>query len=142
MKKHFYLLSGQLYEYISSYEDCCVQPGKSYFTAIISAVLNASGYSTELGITNFNECAMAGNPIMESMPRQCATPDGRTFIEELENAVGSDKDEHGCIGSAGYSWCEASQKCLRIFEEFCPGAAASIIDSIQQKKLNIFQTRL
>lgn len=32
---------------------------------------------------------------------------------------GSDRDEHGCIGSAGYSWCEVKQKCLRIWEEPC-----------------------
>ncbi len=35
--------------------------------------------------------------------------------------VGGDKDEHGCIGSAGYSWCEAKQKCLRVWEEPCNG---------------------
>lgn len=33
--------------------------------------------------------------------------------------VGNNKDEHGCIGSAGYSWCEAKQKCLRPWEEAC-----------------------
>jgi len=33
--------------------------------------------------------------------------------------VGGDRDEHGCIGSAGYSWCEIKQKCLRIWEEPC-----------------------
>lgn len=33
--------------------------------------------------------------------------------------VGGDRDAHGCIGSAGYSWCEAKQKCLRIWEEGC-----------------------
>ncbi len=33
---------------------------------------------------------------------------------------GSDRDSHGCIGSAGYSWCESRQKCLRIWEEPCP----------------------
>ncbi|MFA6511946.1 MAG: hypothetical protein WCV86_02385 [Patescibacteria group bacterium] len=33
--------------------------------------------------------------------------------------LGGDSDEHGCIGSAGYSWCEAKQKCLRIWEEDC-----------------------
>lgn len=33
--------------------------------------------------------------------------------------VGGDQDEHGCIGSAGYSWCEAKQKCLRVWEEKC-----------------------
>ncbi|MFA5049391.1 MAG: hypothetical protein WC501_00120 [Candidatus Micrarchaeia archaeon] len=33
--------------------------------------------------------------------------------------VGSDKDEHRCIGSAGYSWCEPLQKCIRPWEENC-----------------------
>ncbi|MFA4855374.1 MAG: DUF333 domain-containing protein [archaeon] len=33
--------------------------------------------------------------------------------------VGNDADEHGCIGSAGYTWCEAKQKCLRSWEENC-----------------------
>ena len=36
-----------------------------------------------------------------------------------QQIVGGDKDEHGCIGSAGYSWCEAKQKCLRTWEENC-----------------------
>jgi len=34
--------------------------------------------------------------------------------------IGGDRDSHGCIGSAGYSWCESKQKCLRIWEEPCP----------------------
>lgn len=33
--------------------------------------------------------------------------------------VGNDRDEHGCIGSAGYSWCQVKQKCLRVWEEPC-----------------------
>ncbi|MDD5072056.1 MAG: hypothetical protein PHQ42_04985, partial [Patescibacteria group bacterium] len=36
-----------------------------------------------------------------------------------DNLLGGDRDEHGCIGSAGYSWCEAKQKCLRMWEEKC-----------------------
>lgn len=35
------------------------------------------------------------------------------------NIVGNDRDEHGCIGSAGYTWCEEKQKCLRVWEESC-----------------------
>ncbi|MEK7509876.1 MAG: hypothetical protein AAB605_04145 [Patescibacteria group bacterium] len=34
-------------------------------------------------ITNFDECATAGNPIMESYPRQCRTADGRLFVEDV-----------------------------------------------------------
>ncbi len=30
--------------------------------------------------------------------------------------VGSDKDEHGCIGSAGYTWNEESNQCVRAWE--------------------------
>jgi hypothetical protein len=37
----------------------------------------------------------------------------------LGNLVGNDKDEHGCIGSAGYTWCELKNKCLRTWEEKC-----------------------
>ncbi len=33
--------------------------------------------------------------------------------------VGNDSDSHGCIGSAGYSWCEQKQKCIRPWEENC-----------------------
>ena len=39
--------------------------------------------------------------------------------KNIEQVVGGDKDEHGCIGSAGYSWCEPKQKCLRVWEENC-----------------------
>lgn len=36
-----------------------------------------------------------------------------------EPLVGRDRDEHNCIGSAGYSWCEEKQKCIRPWEEDC-----------------------
>lgn len=36
-------------------------------------------------IGNFNECIGAGYPVMESYPRQCRTPEGQLFIEEIEN---------------------------------------------------------
>ena len=32
---------------------------------------------------------------------------------------GSDADAHGCMASAGYSWCEAKGKCIRSWEENC-----------------------
>ncbi|QBR01841.1 hypothetical protein E1956_32375 [Paraburkholderia pallida] len=30
--------------------------------------------------------------------------------------VGADRDAHGCIGSAGYSWCAHTQRCERPWE--------------------------
>ena len=32
------------------------------------------------------------------------------------NLTGADKDVYGCIGSAGYSWCERTQQCERPWE--------------------------
>lgn len=43
------------------------------------------------------------------------------MVEAEEQMLGTDKDEHGCIGSAGYTWCEQKQKCLRTWEEPCTG---------------------
>ena len=39
-----------------------------------------------------------------------------------KNLAGSDRDSHGCIGSAGYTWCEDRQKCIRVWEEPCTDA--------------------
>jgi len=48
--------------------------------------------------------------------------------------VGGDKDAHGCIGSAGYMWCEAKTKCLRIWEEACwPEATDAIKQAFADK---------
>lgn len=33
--------------------------------------------------------------------------------------LGGDRDEHGCIPSAGYVWCEKLGKCIRPWEEKC-----------------------
>ncbi|HEX2178708.1 MAG TPA: hypothetical protein VHL54_04195 [Actinomycetota bacterium] len=35
-------------------------------------------------INNFEECAAAGNPVMESYPEQCRTPDGRLFVRVID----------------------------------------------------------
>eukprot|EP00746_Dinoflagellata_sp_MGD_P137080 gnl/MRDRNA2_/MRDRNA2_70913_c0_seq1.p1 gnl/MRDRNA2_/MRDRNA2_70913_c0~~gnl/MRDRNA2_/MRDRNA2_70913_c0_seq1.p1 ORF type:complete len:108 (+),score=36.10 gnl/MRDRNA2_/MRDRNA2_70913_c0_seq1:107-430(+) len=40
-------------------------------------------------------------------------------VANQAEAAGGDRDDHGCIGSAGYVWCESSQKCLRVWEEEC-----------------------
>ncbi|RXJ71527.1 hypothetical protein CS022_20800 [Veronia nyctiphanis] len=38
--------------------------------------------------------------------------------QEKPNASmpGSDRDEYGCIGSAGYTWCESKNECVRSWE--------------------------
>lgn len=34
-----------------------------------------------------------------------------------ETMTGSDKDEHGCVASAGYTWCSVQERCIRLWEE-------------------------
>ena len=36
-----------------------------------------------------------------------------------EKIIGGQRDKHGCLGPAGYTWCESKQKCLREWEEPC-----------------------
>ena len=43
---------------------------------------------------------------------------GNTKNKKAEsNAVGNDKDEHGCIASAGYTWSEVQKDCIRLWEK-------------------------
>lgn len=50
-----------------------------------------------------------------------------------EKIIGGDKDEYGCLGSAGYSWCEAKQTCLRIWEESCDDSILALVDEIKNE---------
>ena len=59
--------------------------------------------------------------------------------------VGGDRDEHGCIGSAGYVWCEVQKDCIRLFEkgirtEAVDGSDASafIVFSPDSTQLELF----
>ncbi|MCX6731105.1 MAG: hypothetical protein NTZ55_04605 [Candidatus Roizmanbacteria bacterium] len=52
--------------------------------------------------------------------------------EGKQQLIGGDKDVHGCLGPAGYSWCEVKQKCLRVWEEKCEASKISDADLIKQ----------
>lgn len=36
---------------------------------------------------------------------------------EKTEMVGNDKDEHGCVASAGYTWSEVQKDCIRLWEK-------------------------
>ncbi|MFA6254617.1 MAG: eight-cysteine-cluster domain-containing protein [Patescibacteria group bacterium] len=40
-----------------------------------------------------------------------------------DQLIGGQKDEHDCLTAAGYSWCPSQQKCMRMWEEYCPDYA-------------------
>jgi hypothetical protein len=55
--------------------------------------------------------------------------------EEKPTLVGGDRDEHGCIGSAGYQWSEVRKECLRLFET---GIRLNPVDSALNKSVSAF----
>lgn len=58
-----------------------------------------------------NQWVKHGQPSAEKPLEGCG--------KKTEPVIGGQKDEHGCLGPAGYSWCESKQICLRPWEETC-----------------------
>jgi hypothetical protein len=56
----------------------------------------------------------------------CASINGTASPSPSPSLIGGDADEHGCIGSAGYIWCEAKSKCLRVWEENCTAESTNL----------------
>jgi len=87
---------------------------------LVFSVIFVSGCATDSPvnkITNFEECIAAGYPAMESYPRQCMVPGGPAFTEEIEEPpIGGERDVHGCLGPAGYTWNEEVDACIRTWE--------------------------
>lgn len=51
---------------------------------LITSKENKESENNTVVVSSFEECVLAGNPIMESYPRQCVDGDN-LFIEEIEN---------------------------------------------------------
>lgn len=51
----------------------------------------------------------------------CGSKSGKTAEvagqADTVHVVGGDKDKHGCIASAGYTWSEAQKDCIRLWEK-------------------------
>ena len=77
-------------------------------------------------VTDFEECVAAGNPVMESFPRQCRH-NGQTFTEKINGLVetavsvpepqGNEMDE-SCTKRNG-TWLEESKECEGISQSDC-----------------------
>lgn len=75
-----------------------------------------AGHGTE--VHDFETCVEAGGNILESYPRQCAY-ENHTYTEVLEaseSSIGGQRDEHGCLGPAGYAYDENVSACIRSWE--------------------------
>ncbi|SFC99987.1 hypothetical protein SAMN05421780_11816 [Flexibacter flexilis DSM 6793] len=47
----------------------------------------------------------------------CAPKNNQKQTSTKMPMPGSDRDEHGCIGSAGYTWSVTKKKCVRVWED-------------------------
>jgi hypothetical protein len=62
---------------------------------------------------------LQGTGLVQEENVPSAAPSAAQIAPGTQELVGNDRDEHGCIGSAGYTWCAAKNKCLRTWEEAC-----------------------
>ena len=60
---------------------------------IFSSVFYFSKKSSLQAVASFEDCVNQGYPVMESYPRQCMTPDGRNFTEEVEEPTSTGKED-------------------------------------------------
>ena len=51
------------------------------------------------------------------------------------HVVGDDKDKHGCIASAGYTWSEAQKDCIRLWEK---GVRMNAVDDAEKMLFLVF----
>ena len=49
-------------------------------------------------------------------PNQSENTTGTSEVTQDTPMVGDDRDEHGCIGSAGYTWSALRGECIQVFE--------------------------
>lgn len=52
-------------------------------------------------------------------PQITPSQNGSSEPQQQNGIVGGGADLHGCLGSAGYTWCAVKGKCLRAWEEKC-----------------------
>jgi len=72
-----------------------------------TGLIPPNGNDTAAAITNFEECAAAGNPIMESYPRQCRA-NGQTFVEQIVPQVTPCSEES-----------RSADVCIQIYDPVC-----------------------
>lgn len=64
-------------------------------------------------ITNFNECVAAGNPVMESYPRQCRA-DGQNYVETIAPEQNPIKSSGCAVAGCSGQLCVEADKASEI----------------------------
>lgn len=82
-------------------------------TPVVALLILGAGCPTPTTIAprNFTECAAQDNPILESYPRQCKTPDGKTFVEPVTPPPAPPPTTNDCRDAGCSSGYTCIQKC-------------------------------
>lgn len=97
------------------------------FLIATTVAIVTSGWILALrfALVKLDESSVVGRVFSPFLPRDDLTSDiaeDEVGVDESSGSaplLGGDRDGHGCIPSAGYSWCEVKKKCLRVWEETC-----------------------
>lgn len=82
------------------------------FLLCLAALVVLGGCVQQKACTQEAKLCPGGTSVGRNSDKNCE-------FDDCPPLLGGDRDVHGCIPSAGYSWCEAKQKCLRPWEENC-----------------------
>ena len=66
----------------------------------------------------------------------CSGSDSSAFFEHLsskQHVLGDNRDEHGCLLSAGYSWCKSSNECHRSWEMSCGNESSTSSEQLSEQ---------
>lgn len=120
---------GQRGTAVQNLQECLIRSGYTipagatgYFGRQTQSAV-AAFYAATMSMPSWNGFSFGpkGTARMQSIVGGQASVPGQA----TSTIVGGDRDAHGCIGSAGYTWCAAKNKCLRVWEESCASASSS-----------------
>lgn len=70
-----------------------------------------------MSVKSISMCLVCSGALLVSCGSSAEKKAAATADAEKTAKVGDDKDEHGCITSAGYTWSEVQKDCIRLWEK-------------------------
>ena len=82
--------------------------GLAFLTIALFTWQYVKNEQTDIWVCKNGEWVKRGNPATSKPAVGC-----------INDQIGGEKDEHGCLIAAGYQWCPSTEKCQRMWAEFC-----------------------
>ena len=88
-----------------------------------------------MSIKSMSICLVCTGALLASCGSSARKNAETTENTEKTAVVGNDKDEHGCIASAGYTWSEVQKDCIRLWEK---GVRMNAVDDANKTLFLVF----